>query len=111
LKYKKVTKDDVFRILASVDFDCLGRGPYAINIKNTASLLNTSRYQVKKYIDELVKDGLAQLKCIPLDCEDFMLPYWGYRVTAKGRDTDYYKSREQREVELIEELLKDINSN
>ncbi|MDR7856029.1 hypothetical protein [Tissierella sp.] len=105
MKYRKITQEDVYKLLVGISvsvmntFDC-------INIVNIASLLKTSRYQVKKYIDELKNQGMVELVCVDISSEDEPYPpYLGYVLTKKGRDTHFYREAEQKETELIKEIF------
>ncbi|QOY37644.1 hypothetical protein AWH56_008705 [Anaerobacillus isosaccharinicus] len=105
MKYKKITQDDVYRKIVAISVNVMNSF-HAINISNLASLLGTSRYQVKKYIDELKNKGFVELKCFNLSTdEELYPPYWGYHLTEKGRDTDYYREQERQEEELIKECF------
>jgi hypothetical protein len=112
MKYKKITKDDVYRILVNVALD-ISSPVSIINISNIASLLKTSRYQVKKYIDLMVKDGVAELKFEMIyDDEELYPPYWGYRLTPKGKDTDFYKNKDGENKKFFNlETEEDIDFN
>lgn len=104
MKYKKITCDDVYKVLVRVHLNIMGFG--CINVINIASLLKTSRYQAKKYIDELKRDGMVELECINLsDDEELYPPYWGYMLTEKGRDTGYYRKSEEKEIALIKGIF------
>ena len=57
-----------------------------------AKCLNISLYQCRKQMQRLVRDGLAvRSSCAPLYVEDCTLPYHGFLITEKGRDTDIYR--------------------
>ena len=106
MKYKKISKDDVYKVLVNVRIDISGFN--CINLVNIASFLDTSRYQVKKYIKELKNDGMVKLiyfSYIDYYGEENIPPYWGYRLTEKGEDTDYFREAEKRELKLIEECF------
>lgn len=106
MKYKKVTKQDVYEVLVSVALDLSSHCGDPINVRNIASLLKTSRYQAKKYIDELKKDGLVKLTCFAIPSDDELYPpYWGYVLTQKGASTDYYKEAENRHLALLKECF------
>jgi len=105
MKYKKIKQDDVYNILVNVAQDIMSPID-VINISNIASLLKTSKYQVKKYIDIMVKDNMVELKCeIIHDEYEVIPPYWGYRLTEKGKDTKQYKAKQKRHLEIIEECF------
>lgn len=105
MKYKKVNQSDVYDVLANVALNIMSPID-VINISNIASLLKTSKYQAKKYVDILVKDNMAELKCESIyDEDDVLPPYWGYRLTEKGKDTEQFKAKEKRHLEIIEECF------
>lgn len=109
MKYKKISKGDVYKRMVGISLNFMNPTGGAINIKNLAHLLNTSRYQVKKHIDELKKDELVELKCIAIPYDehesDPYPPYWGYVLTEKARQTEYYKEQEEKENQLIQEYF------
>lgn len=80
-KYKVISGIDVLNKLIQCDIDIMA--PIrCINLVNIADLLGTSRYQVKKYMDMLVENGVAELttKHIPDEYENYP-PYHGYQIT------------------------------
>lgn len=94
MEYKKVSRDDVYSRLIGLSFDWMNPMGGAINLVNLASLLQTSRYQVKKHIDELKRLRYVELKSFLIQDEDEIYPpYWGYVLTEEGRETDVYKKR------------------
>ena len=105
LGYARISKDDVYEKMVSCSLDFMNPIGGAINLKNLAELLKTSRYRVKKYIDELKIEGLVELKCVAIPYDEYESdaypPYWGYVLTEKGRKTKYYKEQEKIEYELI----------
>lgn len=57
-----------------------------------AKTLNISLYQCRKAMQRLVMEGLSvRSSCAPLHIEDSSLPYHGFQITQKGRDTDIYR--------------------
>ena len=105
MKYKKIYKADVYELLVNITLNVMNC-TNCINVINIASLLETSRYQAKKYIDELRKEELVKLVCINCsDEEELYPPYWGYVLTDKGRDTDYYRQEQAKEIDLINKIF------
>lgn len=90
-RYNQICHWDVLRILISTSLDWMAPEGGVINLVNIASLLDTSRYQVKKCMDGLVRAGVAEYKVayIPDEYETYP-PYCGYRLTEtikyKGGD-------------------------
>jgi Mn-dependent DtxR family transcriptional regulator len=106
MNYIKVTKDDVYKIIVNnqVAIMCPIK---CVNLVNIANILKTSRYQVKKCIEELKADGLIELTFENVsNSEELYPPYWGYTLTAKGIDTEYYREAEKKERELFEKCFK-----
>lgn len=56
-----------------------------------AHTLNISAYQCRKQMRQLVAEGLAVRTSCTLDGDDYILPYNGFLITEKGRDTDIYR--------------------
>ena len=91
MKYKKVNTWEVFSVLVSYDLDILCPLCGIINLVNIASMLGTSRYQVKKHMDYLVRIGVAERDVfMPPWVNEVPPPYHGYRLTEtvkyKGGD-------------------------
>lgn len=90
-KYERITPWEVFEVLASCDLEIMNPIDGVINLVNIASLLNTSRYQVKKNMDYLVINGVVEktVVMIPSEYEAYP-PYHGYHLTKavkyKGGD-------------------------
>lgn len=107
MDYETVSQEDVYKKLVSVALSLFNPIGGAINIVNIAYLLNTSKYQVKKHVGALKKQGIVELKCINnWDEEENHPPYWGYVLTAKGRETDYFKAEDKKEAELIQKCFR-----
>jgi Mn-dependent DtxR family transcriptional regulator len=106
MAYQKVTQEDVYQRMVRLSLDYMNPIGGAINLKTLAFMLQTSRYQVKKYMDELYQKGFVQLKSFNLSTEDELYPpYWGYLLTEKGKDTDYYREREKEEDKIFHECF------
>lgn len=104
MRYKKVTEGDVIKILISIEVS-VTNPMRSINIINIARLLKTSRYQVKKHMDKLKGKGLVKLTCETLLLEERGLPYWGYSLTSKAKETEQYKAAVKREEEVLRECF------
>lgn len=101
--YEKITKEQVFDVMVGITLDFIAPD-HVINLVNIADLLKTSRYQVKKYMDELREEGLVELKttmAYNVD-EEPSRPYTGYRLTAKGMETEEFKQLQSEHLALIE---------
>ncbi|PLS19109.1 hypothetical protein CVD28_01495 [Bacillus sp. M6-12] len=106
MNYQKVTEEEVYQRLTGLALDVMNPIGGAITLVNLASLMKTSRYQVKKHMDNLKKKGMVELKCFNLSTEEELYPpYWGYLLTEKGRETDYFREREKREDEIFRECF------
>lgn len=106
MRYKKITQDDVYKTLVSTSVDPMNPIGGIISLVNIASLLKTSRYQVKKYIDELKQIGFVELKSVDISTEDEAYPpYHGYTLTEKGKNTDYYKKQDDLQEQLLRECF------
>lgn len=104
-KYKKITKTDVFDMVMSITLDFMSPLK-TINLVNIASLLKTSRYQVKKYMNELKKEGLVELKYDTIHLEDELpILYWGYGLTTKGKETELFINKKKEYTKLLSTTL------
>lgn len=105
-KYSKISKDDVYKLIIKIDIDFMNMGFNVINVVNMASALETSRYQIKKYIDVLLDDGLVELKMEVFSNEEEPFPpYWGYGLTDKGRQTQIFKELEEEQEKFYDEMF------
>lgn len=103
MNYQKITQEDLYKLLARLATDCMNPIGGTINLKNLAQLMKTSRYQVKKYMNELQEKEFVELVCLNLsDEEELYPPYWGYVLTAKGKDTDTFRKIEVEANKLFE---------
>lgn len=105
--YTIVSEDDVYRKMVSI---ALSPNPIGglINISNLASLLHTSRYQVRKHMRALRSNGMVELHCTTLPTygdDDPGPPYWGYRLTDAGRETPYFKAREKADRDSLRRIF------
>ena len=80
--------------------------PRLISVPNIACLLKTSKYQVRKYINNLREDGLCTSDtCIIKDEYENFPPYKGFRLTSKGRQTDAFKKAELEYEKLMRDCF------
>jgi predicted ArsR family transcriptional regulator len=106
MKYAKITKEDVYSRMMSLSLDVMNPIGGAISLVNLAALLQTSRYQVKKHMDHLKELGYVELKVLTFPAEDEIFPpYWGYRLTAKGKTTEAYITEKKKREKAFEEFL------
>lgn len=105
LKYKKISKDDVYSLLVKIDLDIMN--PIGcINIVNMAEFLKTSKYKVKKYVNALRNEKMIVLKMVDISSDEKLYPpYWGYGLTDEVRSTEYYKQKSIEEDEIIKECF------
>ncbi|MGE5473152.1 MAG: hypothetical protein ACM3UU_02905 [Ignavibacteriales bacterium] len=109
MEYKKVTRDEVLRVFINASLDIMS--PIGgISLVEVANYLKTSRYQVKKIVNELKKEELLELKCVNLspdpEWDDGVYPpYWGYCLTEKGKELDIYKVAEEKHNKILKECF------
>lgn len=105
-EYSRITENDVVNVIIKTAHNWDGVG--IISPSNIAHLLNTSRYQVDKYIKSLKNEGLLKYTSVNIGCEEELFPpYNGYKLSEKG--TSVYakelKESEEKEIRLIEECF------
>lgn len=106
MDYKKITQEELYDVLAELTTDCMNRFGGVINLKNLVHLMKTSRYQVKKYMDELKEKEFVELICLNQSDEyELYPPYWGYVLTTKGKDTDAFRKKEIEANKRMEECF------
>lgn len=102
----KTTEEDVYVKFVHLALDFMNPIGGAINLKNLSSLLKTSKYQIRKHVHALRDKGMVELKCFYIpDEEELYPPYWGYRLTEKGRDTDYFRQENEKHDRILEECF------
>lgn len=100
-EYKKITKEQVLDTLIQCHVNFMNPTD-VISAPNIACLLKTSIYQVRKYINELKKDGLVQVGYLPLSAhEELSLPIKGFCITNKVEELEQYKIAESAEREIL----------
>lgn len=99
--YKKITKEQVLDILIQCHVNFTNPTD-VISAPNIACLLKTSTYQVRKYINELKKDGLVQVGYLPSSAyEELSLPIKGFCIANKAKELEQYKIAEKAEREIL----------
>lgn len=103
---EKVTEDEVYAKFVDLSLNIMNPIGGAINLVNLSWLLKTSKYQTRKHVHTLRDKGMVELKCfnIPYD-EELYPPYWGYRLTEKGRDTDYFRQENEKHERILEKCF------
>lgn len=88
-KYSKVEQDDVFKCICSCDLALWSIG--IVSVPNIASLLETSKYQVRKHVSNLKLIGLIKNdSCMIQDEYENYPPYNGFALTNKGRKSKFF---------------------
>ena len=104
--YTKITEKDVVEVIMKTAHDWQGCG--IISPSNIAHLLNTSRYQVNKYIRGLKNKGLIEYKSISIgDDEELFPPYNGYKLSEQGEKeySEELKKLREEELKIIEKCF------
>lgn len=102
-KYQKITKQDVLNLLMDINISVMNP-TNIMSIPCISNCLETSKYQVRKYIKELKNDGLVDKDCYCIDPEYSSLCYFGFKITDKAKKLDIYKEKEQQERNLINKI-------
>ena len=90
-KYRKITKEDVLDVLIDCNLSFINYTD-TVSIPNISYLLKTSKYQVRKYINELKKDGLVENGFIhAMEYDTCHLPTKGFLMTKKAEELEKYK--------------------
>ena len=64
--------------------------------------LSTARRRLR----ELKNQGLVESTCLVLPHdEDYRLPYWGWKITDKARETEEYKAAWKQEVKICRDVF------
>lgn len=103
---EKVTEEDVYAKFVNLALNIMNPIGGAINIVNLSHLLKVSKYQTRKHVHALRDKGIVELKCFYIpDDEEIYPPYWGYVLTKKGRDTDYFRQENEKHERILEECF------
>lgn len=70
--------------------------------KETGVSISTTRRRLR----ELKKDGLAETFSVSVGADDeYTIPYNGWRVTEKGKETEEYKAAWEEEKKLCRKIF------
>lgn len=85
-------------------------GWHPIPARFIAEITGVSLSTARRRLRELKKSGLAKTfyESQDSDCE-VTLPYWGWGITDKARETEEYKKAYSEELEVRKEIWPDIN--
>lgn len=107
-KYNKVTKDEVYKCFVEGVYN--SHPIYQYPVRLVAAELQTSKYQVRKFVKRLCEDGLLKRSSTntwyPEDGES--LPYHGFTTTPKSSETEIHKEVDRKNAKFYRELA---NSN
>lgn len=107
MRYAKTTEQKVFAILIETNLDFMNPIDGIINIVNLASLIGTSKYQVKKHINTLKAKGLVELRCVAIQSdEETYPPYWGYGLTEAATKTEEFIEAKKKDDKWFKEWFK-----
>lgn len=85
-------------------------GWHPIPARFIAEYTNVSLSTARRRLRELKEAGLAKTFCEAPDSDcEFALPYWGWGITDKARETEEYKKAYSEELEARKEIWPDIN--
>lgn len=71
-----------------------------------AKCCNISVSTARRRLRELKKQGLAETCCLRPNPEDeYLLPYYGWRITDKAEETEEYKTAYEREMKICREVF------
>lgn len=102
---RQVTEDDVFREICSLSV-AISPNPTFASVPHLATILETSKYQVRKHIKTLIDKGLIKLYYEGGQDEDgYPRCYKGYGTTQIAKQTDIYKEEYQKEIKSINEIF------
>lgn len=102
---RQVTEDDVFREICSFSV-AISPNPIFASVPHLATILETSKYQVRKHIKTLIDKGLIKLYYEGGQDEDgYPRCYKGYGTTQIAKQTDIYKEEYQKEIKSINEIF------
>ncbi len=102
---KALTKESLLRLMCDVSVGIMNYTDL-ISIPAIADYFNTTKYQVRKLMKELQREGLVESgieSCYSDYCEQYFI-IRGFRVTKTGMETDVYKQADKRENEIIEKV-------
>lgn len=101
-EYLKVVEDDVFKCICRCYLALWSPG--IVSCPNIASLLKTSKYQVKKHINTLKEKELVKSdSCMIQDEYESWPPYNGFTLTDKGKKSEVFLKLKQEDDEAYRE--------
>lgn len=96
----------VLEYLCKSEVDVMNKG-FPMPSKSLSRLLNLSLYKTRKAL-KLLKDKGLVVFVYDSDYDDMSerrYSIWGYLLTELGKQTDEYRQAEEREYQLIDEML------
>ena len=103
--HPSVSKDDLFRRLCENEIYCTS-GVSCLPSTTLSEMFNTSRYQVKKALKQLIDDGLVESSSESLynwQAERYHI-LRGYCITKKATDTTVYNEIESEYNDYLRKL-------
>lgn len=101
MAYRKIKKDDVLKLMIGISVNVMNP-TNVISVPTIANFLKTSKYQVRKYINELRNEGLVEVGVLPcFDYEECQLPIKGFCITSNAEKLDEFKKQSKEELDLI----------
>ncbi|MNM07331.1 hypothetical protein D3C81_173720 [compost metagenome] len=101
-----ITEEDIYAKFVHLSLDIMNPIHGAINIVNLAALSRASKYRTRKHVHALRDKGMVELKCFNIPSEDEIYPpYWGYVLTEKGKDTEYFRQEKEKDDQILKECF------
>ena len=106
MKYRKVSESEVLIVLCSVAV-CVMNPIGIASARIIADNLKTSKYQVRKHLNSLKEKGLAEpmfSRIVDWE-EETSMPYRGWGITVKAKETKEYSNEKEKEKKLLKECF------
>ena len=103
-----LTADRLFECMCNYDVGAMNFVKL-ISVPALANYLETSKYRVRKCMEELKSKGLVAsgCECFYSDYDEQQYLIRGFHVTEQGRATETHKLATEKELELIERCFGD----
>ena len=114
-----MTRDRLLTIMINTFSSCMNPG-WPISMRNIAELEKETYYQIRKCMKELEHEGLVKKEVFYYE-GDYNYEYGcyesegqlvvGWIITDKCKQLEEYKKAEEKEIELIERIFKESDTN
>jgi len=104
---KQISPDVLFKSMCETTVNVMNYYTSFISVPALAQQFETTKYQIRKTMKELVFNSLVRsgYECCCSECDDQYFIVRGFCVTKKGEQTQVYKNAYEQETKNIKECF------